>query len=245
MVEFAPNSELEIIESGAFSYTGIIRISIPPLITKIREYVFQSCSNLMTIDIPENSEITSIESKAFMRSLVEKLFFPKKLSNLHDDWCAYTSNLNQIVVSPENKNFVFKDNQLLLGKTDPQSEIFDIVLFGRRDLETIEIPSNVKIINPYSFHLCEDLKNVAIFDDSDLHTIKNYAFAQSKIEKISLPKNVSVLGRDVFYSCYDLKFVEIPENYKLNSLNEIIYCGSPIIQFMIPFKLKNLLNSNP
>ena len=60
-----------------------------------------------------------------------------------------------------------KDDQLLLGKSDPKSDKFDVLHFAVRDLTTAHIPSNIIVISPCAFQGCQKLDKVEIPENSE------------------------------------------------------------------------------
>ena len=71
--------------------------------------------------------------------------------------CNATGNLTKVKISPKNKNLVFCEDKLLIGKSDIKSDVFDILYFARRDIEEVIIPPFIRIISPYAFNFCQKL----------------------------------------------------------------------------------------
>ncbi len=65
MIQFAPDSMLEIIEKEAFAFTSIKRIKIPSEVRIISENSFFECRELEIIEIPNDSKLQTIEANAF------------------------------------------------------------------------------------------------------------------------------------------------------------------------------------
>ena len=59
-----------------------------------------------------------------------------------------TKKLCKITISPKNKIFILKNDQILLGKSDIKSDNFDILVFLNPDIQKVRIPSSIKIISP-------------------------------------------------------------------------------------------------
>ena len=72
----------------------------------------------------------------------------------------------------ENNFFTYYDDQFILGKTDPKSDEFDVLLFARRDIKVANIPSFIKRIGPCAFGKCRKLEEVNFFPDSELEKNK-------------------------------------------------------------------------
>ena len=68
------NSNLETIESHAFSYSNIGKILIQPKVTRICDSVFFYCENLRKVEIPKNSNLEIIELGAFISTKIKKIF---------------------------------------------------------------------------------------------------------------------------------------------------------------------------
>lgn len=65
-----------------------------------------------------------------------------------------------------NKNFLNYNGDYILSKSDTESDIFDVLIFARRDIVTAKIPSSVKVIACGSFYDCAKLYNVVFNEDS-------------------------------------------------------------------------------
>ena len=150
-----------------FSVRNITTAHIPPNIKVVSPCAFHGCRELAEVEIPENSELRKIGKFAFAFSNIKELFIPSRLSKLDEGWCAYANCLARIESSPENQYFVMKDDQLLLGKSDPKSDKFDVLHFAVRDLTTAHIPSNIKVISPFAFQGCQKLDKVEIPENSE------------------------------------------------------------------------------
>lgn len=71
-VEFAANSELQIIEDRSFEFSQITSITIPSSVTKIYESAFSSCGKLVQVEFQPNSKLRTIEKSAFYGSYTSK-----------------------------------------------------------------------------------------------------------------------------------------------------------------------------
>ena len=169
----------------------IEEISIPTNIKFISSGAFCNCINLRKIKITPKSNLQTIGSFAFGNSKIEDIYFPASLRKLKKGWCNQTYNLSKIIISPSNNQFIFKDNKLLLGKTCPDNDEFDSILFAARDIQEISIPSNIKKISSYAFDNCQKLIKVYISPNSNLQTIESNAFQYSNIKQIFIPSKVS------------------------------------------------------
>lgn len=150
--------------------------------------------------------------------MIESLFIPSNLNDLQDGWCCGTSKLYNIKIIPNNNKYLMVDNKMILGKSDPSCEEYNNLVFAKRNLQNIQIPSFTTKICSYAFsecsiekiyitscityicegafHKCQHLHDVDIQPDSSLQIIDKYAFLKTSIAKVSLPPTISFLGEN-------------------------------------------------
>lgn len=83
---------------------------------------------------------------------------------------------------------------------------------GCTGLTTIRIPENVTSIDKQSFYGCTALASVLFDENSQLKTIGNSAFANTKLTNITLPNSVTYIDFGAFQMCSSLTSIEISEN---------------------------------
>ena len=149
--------------------------------TQICENAFYYCRNLQQITCSEKSKFQTISKYAFNRSTIQSLTLPSSLVKLEEEWCDDTNNLININISHNNPNFTLYDNSLILRKSNPEKENFDILVFGFRNIEKVVIPSFIEVIEPCAFSSCTQLRQVEFYEDSKLRIIGKNAFYDSSI----------------------------------------------------------------
>lgn len=162
MIEIPSDSQLEIIEEFAFSNTKITKFTIPSKLRELCLNIFNECKSLKVVDYHPNSELYSIGAFAFAFSGIETLKIPPFLEQLNGSWCERTDYLKNIIISPKNKNFCFSDGKYLYGKSNKDSELYDILYFVNRETEEVIIPKYVKIIGKNAISHCKKNKNIKI-----------------------------------------------------------------------------------
>lgn len=75
------------------------------------------------------------------------------------------------------------DNKIIVGKSDPRSNVFDTIIFANRDIERAIIPKHIKYITKCSFEHCKRLKTIEFSKDSELISIGFYAFSSTAIKE--------------------------------------------------------------
>ncbi|KAK8865144.1 hypothetical protein M9Y10_010678 [Tritrichomonas musculus] len=178
-----------------------------------------------SIKFLDDSAVKRIYRGALSGMYIEELCFPASLKELKEGWCSFTNSLTKITVSPLNGQFLFNENKCLFGKSDPNKDEFDVLLFASRDIEEVVIPSNIKIISSFAFEHCRILKKVVIPKNSNLETIGSNAFLNSSIEVIFIPPKIAKIYESTFADCRNLTKVEIRPNSNLQSIchKDVLY----------------------
>ena len=209
-------------------------IEIPSFIKTIGPYAFYECDDLQQIEIPTNSELEAIEKYAFSYTSIESFTIPSKLIRLNDKWCHETSKLNKIIISPNNPRYSFYDNKIIIGKSSLESKNFDVLVFCIRNIKTIEIPSFIKTIGPYSFNGCKNLQQIEIPTNSELEAIEKRAFLHSSIEKFTIPPHLTKICKGAFSCCDNFLKIEIQGNSELKTIEDYAFTNSSIESLQIP-----------
>lgn len=196
-------------------------------VTKIDNDSFRYNCHIKSIDFPKSSKISIFHPNIFYMSTIQKVVIPSSLEKLNKGWCKGTPYLTSISISPLNKNFTFIDSDIILGKSQSTETNYNVLLFCRRDIESIIIPSFVKIIEPYSFQFCEDLKSVLFADDSELVSINEHAFENSSISTIDIPKKVKKISKCAFNLCQNLNYVNFFGKMKKIKIDKSAFRNSP------------------
>ena len=217
-VEFSEDSKLTSIGEYVFSNSAIENISIPKNVNQIGERCFSRCQDLKAVNFHEESKLESISNFTFCDSSIQSLSISENLKYFDEGWCHLTKNLTNISISSKNKNFKYIYEKMIVGKLDKKSDIFDVLVFARRDVDKIEIPFFIKKIESYSFSGCTKLKEIEFSKDSELSTIGKCAFYFNSFKNIRVPFQTKILGELAFSSCTCLKAVEVlSENVEIKN----------------------------
>ena len=178
--------------------------SIEFVIKCIRKFAFHK-SKAKSIQFAADSEILTIESDAFHISQIESFSIPASLVDIQEGWCERTPNLTKINVSPDNPRYKKIEGKIIVAKLSLESDIYDSIVFGTRDIEAVTIPSHIKKIEAFAFENCKNLKNVEISENSEIREIGENSFFGAKIERFTIPPHLTEICRFSFYNCEKLK----------------------------------------
>lgn len=217
-IDISNDCEVKYIGKSAFENTALEKFTIPPHLTVLNENVFSRCNKLKEINFSENCELHTIEKYSFYSSPIETIIIPPTLVELKDEWCISISNVTKIKVIDGNTNYKSYDDKFILGKSSPEKENFDVLVFSVRNIEKVTIPDFIEIIGPFAFYDCKKLKEIEISDNSKLRIIEKYAFDQTLIENFTIPRNLEQFNLECF--SYNLKNISITPSNKCFKLFE-------------------------
>lgn len=241
-IEIPKNSKLQIIDDYAFYNSTISSIWIPPQVTKIGFKAFCKCKNLKHVGFAKNIKLQSIGSFVFSESSIESITIPSNICEFEYNWCHCTYKLKRFnIIKNSKENVYFSIEKILYGKSDPETDVFDTILYADRDIEKVIIQPHIKRIASSAFHGCEKLKKIQICGNSQLEVIEDNAFQGCQnIERILLPKSLKKIGGFAFSYCNNLKRIDIPQNSKLETIDDHAFYRSTIECFYIPPSVSNI-----
>lgn len=257
IVEFDENSELKIIGKKAFEKTLIRSISIPSSVVVISESAFSNCVKLINIEINNDTHLERIGDYAFDKTRLSSISIPSNMRNLSFGCFINAVFLTKINVIPRNnvENIKFVDNMYLLGKTDLKSDIFDALLYVRRNATEVTIPSYITDVVSYSFNQCRVLRKIEFNSDSKLKRFHSKALYYSSVVAIKFPNNDFKLADGWFVGavnlrrvcCYEQKTARYFFNGDLligkindddNDFNRLLFASRGIVVANIPKYVK-------
>ncbi|KAK8838865.1 hypothetical protein M9Y10_032907 [Tritrichomonas musculus] len=182
---------------------------IPPQVAHINKYSFSNHKKLKKIGYSSNSKLNAIDNFAFSISSIEILSIPASVEQI-GDWCfSDTHNLRKVEISSDNKIFRLIDGNYVVKESNRGSGVFDVIIFGRRDLKSISIPSHIREINNCAFQNCILLENVTFESNSSLESIKAWAFYHiSGPERLVLPPSLKETYNSSFAEIKNIKSIE-------------------------------------
>ena len=156
----------------------------------LKEGAFYYGVNLTNITLPDSLKTIENLALAYCTN-IKSLHFGKNLENITGLSLCYT-NLDSITIDEDNPNLTIKDNVIY----SKDGTIFITPI--DRDIKSCDIPSGVKEIANYAFHVF------------------------SKLEEVTIPNTVEKIGASFQY-CYELNSIEIPSSVKEMVSNCFLY----------------------
>lgn len=220
---------------------------------KIGDYAFAGCTNLITVDIPQNvKQIGNYAFDSCARLTVAPL--PDNLVALGESAFADT-NLGSVTI-PQNLNYIPKDafkGSKLVNLELPESiiEIKENAFAGCEKLETLNIPDSLTSIGLSAFEYCKKLKSITAGENSNLKDIESKAFYNCKeLTTVTIPKSVERISLYAFDGCTKLEKVCITDLeawFKINLMSNPLenahdlYLNGEIVETLnIPFNITSI-----
>ena len=205
-----------ITEISNISNIHLKNLKLPNSLNEFPEFGFRGCTNLESINIPQNistlyeDEIEDIECPAFY------VFSGcNKLKNITVDKNnkTYTVSDNALYSKDHKTLYKWLNNDIKTPNINPATTKVETMAFEEANIETLDL-KNVTDVMYGAFANCKYLKNINF---SRVNKTGKYGFANcSNLTEIALPNSLKDIGEQGFASCGNLKEIVLP-----NSLNSI------------------------
>lgn len=182
---------------GAFTNTGLTKITFTDGVTSIPRYLFgDGCANVTEIDMPDT--VTSINSGAFAGcSSLTELTLPQNLSYIDGDAFKNCTSLNTVTIP--------RDVTMSRGCV--------VSPFRGGNVQNIIFEEGVTSI-PYSLFRDASANVSSISFPSTLTKIDSYAFSGcSSLSELNLPASVTTIGLDAFAGATSLSTLYINSSW--------------------------------
>lgn len=234
--------------TSGYVFMGCISLeSVTILTTKINTilpYMFNGCSALTTVNLPEG--ITEIQTGAFSGcSVLTSINLPNSLATLASDAFASSTSLTKI-----NGFTVSYTNALkVLGYSDSTATSITVPSFfttigasafsALTALENLIIPDSITSIEASAFKDCSSLKTINL--PANITTLPNSLFENcSSLESITIPANVETMGTSVFKKCEKLVNVQFAQGSKLKTIGQTSFMNTAIVSLELPSSVTDI-----
>ena len=218
---------IETIDSWAFQYLQITKITLPKSLKIIDMGAFWRCESLKEVDLPDALEI--IGKYGFYGSGIEKLVLPANVKEIR--WGAFENCENL-------REFIFSDNYPVVDMTD--------LFTDSSQLKKIVLGKNTQMIIPpnYSDYHDKDanfeydmprVEEIVIPDENpylknedhviytkDGKTLVYYMLNNTEAQ-FTVPKSVQTIGARAFAGNYSLESVQLPAS--VSKIEPAAFCG--------------------
>lgn len=213
-IQFSEDSELSLIESGAFSSSSLKYLSLPSSIQKLEDGWNSYLSLDFELKMPPNNQYFQYYNDQFVIGRI----FSEKNENESDQKfeCIVYSSHN--VKNVEIPSFIKQINSFAFSRCkklntiefsdESNLQVIDSYGFYQSSLSNAIIPRKAKEIGGYAFHECNKLHSIEFLSDDDIE-----------------------FGYQCFHYCYRLKIISCP-NAKSVRLDSLTGCFKNIRVFL-------------
>ena len=172
-------------------------------VTSIGDDVFNGCTNLTSVAIPNS--VTSIRDDAFAYcTSLTSVTFGNSVTSIGDDAFNDCTSLTSVTIPNSVTSigqFTFNDCSGLTDATIASGAIGDFAFADCSGLTSVMIGNSVTSIGQFAFNGCSSLTDATIASGA----IGDYAFADcSSLTIVTIGNNVASIGDYAFYGCSSL-----------------------------------------
>lgn len=186
----------------AFSHSGLTSFTIPDSITKIPNFCFRECPDLVSIDIPDS--VTEIGSAAFEYcTSLKSVVIPDSIREIPDSAFCGCSSLESVTI-PDSITYIgrsaFTSCTNLTNVVIPDSvSSIDELAFQGTAIQSITLPGSLDTVKGYAFQNNEYLQSVTFSED--IEYIDSFAFnGCDNIKTAVIPSTVWYIGENALGS---------------------------------------------
>ena len=174
-------------------------VVLPDTLVTIGKEAFSECKSLLAITIPKN--VSRIGDAAFDRceSLDIISVDPENITFKSEGNCLIDKNNNTLIVG-SNSSII---------PTEGVNKIGYHAFWGRRNLNSINIPDNIIYFGAGAFCECLSLEEINI--PANATTFEAMCFYKTGIKKITFPENTQRIEMFVVHDCDDLTKIVIKQ----------------------------------
>ena len=182
--------------------TDILTVKIETGITTIKDYAFDGCRSLTSINVASgNLNYSSKDGVLFNKNKSILIQYP--IGNQRTEYTIPNS-----VTTIGDGAFSWCSSLTSVKIPNSVTTIGVCAFFDCSSLTSVTIPSSVTTIGNGAFEYCSSLTSVTI--PNSVTTIEDYAFSWcSSLRSVTIPDSVTTIGDRAFYDCSSLTSVTI------------------------------------
>ena len=216
-------SSVKVIETNAFSNTGLTSITIPATVDSLGIRAFGECGDLASIRIEDSEQPLKFINGyygSFAYSLADKTTYIGRNLQLDNENSTIFSCPTSVefgdLVTTINPNLLYNEGKLssiIIGngvKTIGNNAFYNCGHDDSVNELTVTMGENLSKISEQAFYYCKKLKSISL--TSSVKVIETNAFSNTGLTSITIPATVDSLGIRAFGECGDLASIRIEDS---------------------------------
>ncbi len=233
-------NEVTRIEEQAFNgCTSLESIDLTD-IEVIGARAFNGCSSLKSIEIPSSETKITIGTNAFLNCTNLKDVYDYDYDTVYEG----KPFGNNVIIHTyyDSTGYDYADTyrnliELYVGYEEDKTENLENC---NADVYKVNIGEYLTSIADSVFEGKENLKEINFTDATNLKTIGESAFADTKITSVSLPSSLEEVGASAFSGCEVLKDVEIKDDTNLKVISANMFNATSISAITLPYNIQKI-----
>ena len=228
-----PNSVTSI-RRGAFTFSGLVAVTIPASVTSLGEHAFEGCWSLTNVNLSEG--LKSIGEWAFAHTGLFTVTIPNSVESIGEWAFSGCSDMHSMKVKKGNTHYDSHNdcnaiietatNTLIAGCLNtiiPNSvRVIGPNAFWGCRMTSLTIPEGVTMLDRAALSCCYNLQTITL--PKSVTTIGEFAFSSCEsLTSIDLPEGITSIGNDAFMSCLNLSSIIIPKS--VTSIDGMLFTG--------------------
>lgn len=172
-------------------------------VVEIGEFGFAEQYKLVGLRIPDS--VTMISTGAFARCVKLKDVYLSESLEVIGNGAFYRCEAMTSIKFPESLK--------VIGPDGLASRIYDDIGSFQKcySLTSVEFPDAIEYIGDAAFYCCRGLKELHLFEHSQIGGLGSMVFACCGFESFRIPDSIREIPRNFMWSCHQLKSLSIPE----------------------------------
>ncbi|OHS93599.1 hypothetical protein TRFO_40121 [Tritrichomonas foetus] len=224
-----PNSIITIGERSFYGMENLVTLTLGQSVTSFARDTVENCQNLEAINVDENNlDYCSVNGVMFTKSIEELYFYPSnkpgEVYQIPKETIRFS--ISSLSETKFLQRFTIEEGNLVLKVDSTDGQVYSIdgttLVKVAPKVSTFILKTDLTTIGPGAFYT-SSITSLEI--PSNIKIIEEYCFQIAKISTITIPQTVQEIGEGFFYSSY-IESIVIKSQIKILPMNSFTNSGN-------------------